>query len=827
MHSSQGSVMIDGGKLDSQSSIRLTSAAGTQVTGADLIAAATGESEGLFINSNGGAVEVTSNTVSSGSVIDIASQKDASLTVESLNAAGKLDVESKEGSINVSSEANGNTGGLQAAAENGSVTLKGLNVDSSTDIDVLAKDSISVTGGSLKNKDGSNLILVSKEGNLNLALNEKNLSADTITLKGKGELNLTGYTLVASKGDLKVAAGGLNIKDASLSTSTPGSVLLSAEEGNVDSNNKTSIDSAGSLEVGAAGKVDLSGAKVEYSEAGALRLVAGSTDSDALKVFAHKNNTFKGAEVVLDSAGGLIFADEAPITVEASSGKAVLKGQKIDLKSGSSVKAAGEATVRGYDSLVLGDNISVGSSSVSITGGQQAFSLGNNVSLTATNGGIEVLADADATLGGSLNVNASLKDPSAGDEAPIRIGAQGVLNVTEDEFEVIAENGSVDIFGGNGLNIKNDLTIVSASDSSLTSERGLIDIGNKATVKAGTQSGLSQENPLYGKVSVIAGKSFTIGDEAQILSDDLLVSAEKDIRFGDKATLVGATKGVTVRSSEGSIYMGENLTMSSNSDNSLFEAGKDIVIDRDATLNSEKNSVVFSAGQDIKFEEDFTVHGKGFELKAQGSLIVGDKATVQTKFGKYETGSIESLPQTSIDVKGDVRFGNDATFRTTMLSMNAGDDENHTEGNITFGERASIQTSVLGAVIDAQGDIAFGAGANIRTQEDQEDSYVRISSRGQTSFGENAFVTSGTSLDIIGNKGIFLDKGAVLQSKLEDGSKNHTSLVSEHGDIRLGENSVVQGQTAYIRTGDESGVGGGSIELGDNSHKSARETTSA
>lgn len=826
VNSSQGSVMIDAGKLDSQSSIRLTSAAGTQVTGAGLIAAGTGESEGLFINSNGGAVEVTSNTVSSGSVIEISSQKDASLTVESLNADGKLDVESKEGSINVSSEANGNTGGLQAAAENGSVTLKGLTVDSSTDIDVLAKDSISVTGGSLKNKDGSNLILVSKEGNLNLALNEKNLSADTITLKGKGELNLTGYTLVASKGDLKVSAGGLNIKDASLSTSTPGSVLLSAEEGNVDSNNKTSIDSAGSLEVGAAGKVDLSGAKVEYSEFGVLRLVAGSTDSDALKVFAHENNTFKGAEVVLDSAGGLIFAAEASITVETSSGQAVLKGQKIDLKSGSSVKAAGEAIVRGYDSLVLGDKISVGGSSVSITGGQQAFSLGNNVSLTATNGGIEVLGDADATLGGSLNVNASLKDPSAGDEAPIRIGAQGVLNVTEDKFEVIAENGSVDIFGGNGLNIKNDLTIVSASDSSLTSERGLIDIGNKATVKAGTQSGLSQENPLYGKVSVIAGDSFTIGDEAQILSDDLLVSAQKDVRFGDKATLVGATDGVTVRSSEGSIYMGENLTVTSKAVKTLFEAGKDIVIDRDAKLDSEENSVVFSAGENIRFEEDFTVHGKGFELNALGSLLVGDRATVQTKFGKYETGSIESLPQTSIDVKGDVRFGNDATFRTTMLSMNAGDDENHTEGNITFGERTSIQTSVLGAVIDAQGDIAFGAGANIRTQEDQEDSYVRISSRGQTSFGENAYVTSGTTLDIIGNKGIFLDKGAVLQSKLEVGSKNHTSLVSEHGDIRLGENSVVQGQTAYIRTGDESGVGGGSIELGDNSQVSAKDNVS-
>ena len=824
VNSSKGSVLIEGGKLESQTSVRLTSAADTQVSGADLMASGIGESEGLSITANGGAVNVTGGSVSSGSGIGISSQKDAALTIYSLNAAGKLDVESAEGSINVSLEANGNTGGLQAAAENGSVTLKGLNVNSSTDIDVLAKNGISVTGGSLKNKDGSKLSLVATEGNLNLALNEKNLSADSITLEGKGELDLTGYKLAAVSGDLKVSAGRLNINDASLSTSTPGSVLLSAAEGSVESDNQTNIDSAGSLEVSAAGKIDLSEAVVKYSETGALRLTAGSTDTDALKVFAHENNTFKGSEVVLDSAGGLIFAAEAAITVDATEGKAVLKGQAIDLKSGSSVKAAEEATVRGYDSLVLGDNISVEGSSVSITGGQQAFSLGNNVSLTATNGGIEVLADANATLGGSLNVNASLKEPSSGEKAPIRIGAQGVLSVTKDKFEVIAENGSVDIFGGNGLNIKNDLTIVSASDSSLTSERGLIDIGNKATVKAGTQSGLSQGN--YGKVTVIAGESFTIGHEAQILSDDLLVSAEKDIRFGDKATLVGATDGVTVRSSEGSIYMGQDLTVTSNSDKTLFEAGKDIVIDWDATLNSEKNSVVFSAGQDIKFEEDFTVHGKGFELNAQGSLIVGDKATVQTDFGAYETGSIESLPQTSIDVKGDVKFGDDATFRTTMLSMNAGNDENHSAGNITFGERASIQTSVLGAVIDAQGDIAFGSGANIQTREGQADPYVRISSRGQTSFGENAFVTSGTQLDIIGDKGISLDEGAVLQSTIEDGSKNHTSLVSEHGDIKLGRNSVVQGQTAYIRTGDESGVGGGSIELGDNSQVSAKDNVS-
>lgn len=679
---------------------------------------------------------------------------------------------------------------------------------------VTASNDISLTGSSLTaGTDG--LSLVSSEGSVSInggaltsqnSINVSSAKDTTISrtaVSSEGNDAEAGVFLSSSEGAVKVSDGSIN---------SNGSVKLSA----VTDAQLTNVS------VSAKGTGEGSGVEVNSSQ-GSVMIDAGKLDSQSsIRLTSAAGTQVTGADLIAAGTGESegLFINSNGGAVEVTS-NTVSSGSVID-----SVKAAGEATVRGYDSLVLGDNISVGGSSVSITGGQQAFSLGNNVSLAATNGGIEVLADADATLGGSLNVNASLKDPSAGDEAPIRIGAQGVLNVTEDEFEVIAENGSVDIFGGNGLNIKNDLTIVSASDSSLISERGLIDIGNKATVKAGTQSGLSQENPLYGKVSVIAGDSFTIGDEAQILSDDLLVSAQKDVRFGDKATLVGATDGVTVRSSEGSIYMGENLTVTSKAVKTLFEAGKDIVIDRDAKLDSQENSVVFSAGENIRFEEDFTVHGKGFELNALGSLLVGDRATVQTKFGKYETGSIESLPQTSIDVKGDVRFGNDATFHTTMLSMSAGDDENHTEGNITFGERASIQTSVLGAVIDAQGDIAFGAGANIRTQEDQEDSYVRISSRGQTSFGENAFVTSGTSLDIIGNKGIFLDKGAVLQSKLEDGSKNHTSLVSEHGDIRLGENSVVQGQTAYIRTGDESGVGGGSIELGDNSQVSARDNVS-
>ena len=41
--------------------------------------------------------------------------------------------------------------------------------------------------------------------------------------------------------------------------------------------------------------------------------------------------------------------------------------------------------------------------------------------------------------------------------------------------------------------------------------------------------------------------------------------------------------------------MGEDLTVTSNASKTLFEAGKNIVIDRDAKLDSQDNSVVFSA----------------------------------------------------------------------------------------------------------------------------------------------------------------------------------------------------------------------------------------
>ena len=39
----------------------------------------------------------------------------------------------------------------------------------------------------------------------------------------------------------------------------------------------------------------------------------------------------------------------------------------------------------------------------------------------------------------------------------------------------------------------------------------------------------------------------------------------------------------------------------------LFEAGIDIVIDRDAKLDSQENSVVFSAGENIRFEDTKSV----------------------------------------------------------------------------------------------------------------------------------------------------------------------------------------------------------------------------
>lgn len=785
----KGSVSIENGKLE------------------------TNESSNILISSEEGGITLAELQALKGKDLKLTAKNLIKAQATELTLKGGLNASSSNGNISVQAETSGTANGLNVQAQEGAVSLTGINVASATDLIVAAKKDIFVQSDKMTASSTSDLSIISEEGAVKLDLDTKALVAKTMTIKSASSLDLSSYSLEAQN-NLALQGSSVNIDGASLTTATVGEISIEAAAGDVISNGSTVINSSGDLAV-TGQHINLSQAKVNFSADGTLLLKAESSDDDALKVFQSLDNAFIGHSIVIESAGGLIFASDGPLSITARFGDVVVKGKELPFKSGSSVSAAGDIVLHAHDTLVFEDIFTAKGKSVSITGGKERFALGSGVSLASTDGGIEVLADGDASLGGRIKVNAQTKFSSEGALAPITIGAKGVMSVVEDQFEVVAENGQVNVYGGKGLNIRNDLTIVSAADSLISSQEGSISIGNKATVKAGTQSGLAAGQ--YGKIDISAGDSLSIGEDAAILSDDLLVNAAKDVRFGENATLVGATDGVLVKSTEGSIYMGRNLQVKSNAEETKFYAGKDIVIGKESHLHSEHNSVIFQAGNDIAFDDDFTVYGKGFSLFAEGSLRVGNDASVKTEFAWNGGSDIAKLPDTGIIVKGDIFFGENAKFNTTVLALAAGDYETGANGNIYFGNNALITTTVLGALVEATGDITFGSNAVIYTGIDQPDSLVRILAEGKIHFGEESSVVSGSSLDIYGQEGISLDRKAFLVSNSHGSEKNHTALISTKGDITLAQGAIVEGWTAYLRTGDEEGNGGGAICLGHDS----------
>ena len=228
--------------------------------------------------------------------------------------------------------------------------------------------------------------------------------------------------------------------------------------------------------------------------------------------------------------------------------------------------------------------------------------------------------------------------------------------MTDDEVTITAADGRVTVYGGAGMTIHNNLTVISAETATLQTDWGNLTVGNSATIKAGTQSGL--QSGRYGDIIVSAGEHFEIGESATMLADNLLVTANEDIRFGNNATLVGATDGVQIWSESGSIYMGENLTVRSASDKTSFIAGENIVIDRKGTLTSRDNEIEFIAQNDIVFGDDFTVEGEGFVLKADQDVRVGADAHIKTVHSQ-QSGALFT---TDISAGGGIEFGDRAQF---------------------------------------------------------------------------------------------------------------------------------------------------------------------
>ena len=694
----------------------------------------------------------------------------------SITAADKLDVSSK-GDVGLAGAALSGAN-VALTAKEGFVAAGNASITASTELDVSSKGDIGLAGAKLSTT-GAAVNLSSAEGAVDLS-GMQTLAGSRIAIEaGRDVVFNEKQTVTASDGDLAVQAGG-PIVGKGIAATANGSLTLSAAGGN-------------------------NLAEATLSNGGALVLRAGTvregSSENELNLTGVVNNgaepgTFSGTSVTLETSGSLVMGTQKATTVTATAGDAQVLADSVDFADGSSITATGgDVRVEAVTSLKAGEDLRLVGDNVSVTGGRESFQVGNNAIFTANAGRVDVIGDADLTLGGRLTVDAqkgASDDPEAGN---ITIGARGVLSVTDDALEIAARNGSVMVYGGQGMSIRNNLTVVSQADTVLLTEKGNLSIGNGAVVKAGTQSGL--EAGTYGGIRLEAGDAFEIGESATVLADQLTVEAAGDITFGDKATLTGATDGVTIASAGGSIYMGNELTVESNAQKTLFSAQKgDIVIGREATLTSSNSQIEFAAGRDVVFDEDFDVHGLGFVVNAGNNVTVGDNQTVETFFsaGDYHT---------SVTAGNGIVFGDKAQFHTTELVLTA------ERGGVTFGDDSVTRTSVQGIRVTANDDVTYGSRAVFGTFENAEEGNISIESlSGNVLLGNDAKIFSGASTSISAAEGVTLGEESIILST----PKSSDSLVSINagkGDIEIGALALIEGYEASLKAQE------GSVHLGD------------
>ena len=752
--------------------------------------------DSLTVRVNGLNLETTGDLLLKGSTVTVGTDglaltSGGKLTVDDseLNSQGATTLSGDQGvTVDQSTLATSGDGLLTLYSEYGAVTLSGLTnneLTGSGGIVMRAAGLIDVSGLALK----SGAIL--------------ELSGARLNLQQTSFSSLTGEALAGNL-ILEAQSGGLDL------TQTDGfnaqNVWLSAQGDIVFADGET-VSAAESAQIHSqSGSVTLRNAKLSAADLISLAALGGTLDLTGTNT-QDGIMTLNSGAISLTAQGPLSVGD-VPIDWKATAGDISVNVGTLDWADGSSLEATGAVSVSAKDTVTLGDSFKAIGTSVSITGGKNGFSLGNAAKITATNGGINVLASGNATMGGQLTVNATTQSTET--SADITIGAEGVFSVTDNAFEVISEHGWVTIYGGQGMSIMDDLTVKTPLDATLSTGSGNLTIGNNAIVKAGSASGLEENT--YGVVNITAGENFTIGEQATIYADDLNITAQAgDITFGDGADLWGVTDGVSIVAQNGSIHMGEDLVVHSEADLTEFKAlAGDIVIEREGTLQSSANGIVFEAAGDVVFKDDFLASGTSFVIDAQGAVDVRDNTYVHTFFGSVQG-------QTTISGAGGIHFGDNARFDTTTLTLNAGDSVTGTVADLVLGDNAQVSTTYTGIVVNATGDVTFGEKAVLKTSEDNIDHDISLTAGNALYMGEGAVIEGMNRVYVIADNGVTLGDGASIINAAVDNRDSRTFVQSTYGDVVLGSQAVVAGQNVYIWAADEEGVNGGSVILGDNS----------
>ena len=628
-----------------------------------------------------------------------------------LNAADKLEITSKKGSITAGGKLTAGTEASLTAA--GSITTNGTvtannNVNYNATTGITAAGAITSNNGNvtLNNSSndittaaitGQNVSLTNQTGNINATGNIE-ATAGNATINSSGASVTTKNVTAGTNVDIdagtsitmdNVQAGAkAELSAAAGSITTNGTVTANSD---ITYNAKTGITAAGAI-TSNNGNVTLNNSINDITTAAITAQNVSLTNQTG-------NVMMKGA-VKADNANGKLSVrveQQGDITAEET-----LSGKVIDLytKAGK-IKTVGDVTATA-DVDLKAETGSIETGNVKAT---------NNVNANAT-GDIKATGNIEATAGNatinSSNASVSTKDVTAGTNIDID-AKQDITNNGKLEAKDVALNagasitteGTVKATTGNvSYDAKTGITangsVTAGTNVSMSNQENDITTGANAAVEAGKDVSLTNN-----KGSITAGSTVTAGNDASFNVDENGnittngdVKADKDITYDAKGSI---TTGGSINSTLGNI----ELSTKAAAGNMTFGGN----------VKADKGNIGITAKENgsLQFNGDvITDHGNiDIIVEGNGNVLDNDKlfSATGTK-GDKQTGNLTLQIKGAGDVDLNEIFAtNDASVDVANGSLTLA----KIDGNLvaiqlrTEGKKMEVKDIIAGTKIVAKG----------------------------------------------------------------------------------------------------------------------------
>ncbi|NJC41711.1 uncharacterized protein with beta-barrel porin domain [Brevundimonas alba] len=769
---------------------------------------------GIFANSNGGAITIIAGDASGGNGYDgiYAKQQNLAGAGDVLIVAGSASGENgivaiNNGSGDVSVTAGGpvtgygedgvQVSGLDAISVNTDAVVTGVNSGLTVNREFGGTGDISVSGAGFTALAGN-------------AVDIYNQGAGAVDFVSTGPITATnGYGLVVNDtaigGDIRITTGSVTAETAGYSgiyvqsNSTTADIEVTTNGDVRASNYGIDVSTA----VGSSGNIDVT-ANASVSAAGGIFAVAqGAGSVNVTTVGAVTAGTEFGIHAAAEQ-GGNVTVDAGSVTTEGEAGI-------------SAYAAGGDGVIDVTAGTISGDN------------GITAFNEGTGATVIRTSGTIRGTADAGIGVLAYGSVSVAVADTVTGQDAGLEIdllgGGSGDISVTGaggfvalDGYGIdIENNGSgevnVDISGaivatnGNGIYVVNDtadssdLSITTGDVSAISdgyygieafslSATGNVSVTSNGDIAAG-EGGISafMSSGGTGDVSVTAFGS---------VSGDLGIFAGN---FGSGDTSVAATGTISATTGEGIL--------------ARSQGGGDITITAGSVVSTEGIGV-FAWQEDVAGAGDIDITTTGALSGGQHGIVAVNAGTGAVHINT--TGAVTGAADAGIAVgaagAASIEIGGPVTGRTNgVVVEGAGDISLTGAGSITSrgGAGVEIQGDGAGTVTyDVAGRVRATGGNGVQVTDTAVGGDITVTT-GAVEAMSNGYYgiligSSSTAADVrvIANGPIVAAEGGIRVS-LEDASATGNISVTAHGPITgdygvFAENRA-SGSTAVTATG--------------------------